>query len=463
MSEHNIEKPYDERSPEPVVTGLITEATDALLGVAEYDQSQVDTLVRAVAKRIYQERESIAQVNHDEIEIGNIDHKRWKIGICCKGIFDDIIGEHSVGIRETEHPGIIEIAKPVGVIGASIPTTNPVSTLLNVALLAIKGRNAIIISSPPHCTETAALTVRHIQEALAANGAPPTLVQMLPVPTTRSREHELMDQVDLVQVTGSSRKVKAGQESGTPNYCVGEGNVVAIVDDTASIEQTAKRIAAGTSFDNGILCTCENSLVAHTDVYPQLLEALEGEGGYHCTPEETESIERVLFSSGSTNPLLMGKSASKIAGKAGIDVPEEETDFLVVEGEGVGPEYPLSGEKLAPVLTAYEADAFETAVPIAKQILDYEGTGHSCVLHTTQQDRAEKVGHDIDVCRVIVNQPGIALASSYENELTNTTSLGAGTWGGNQLDENLSYGKFIATTRIALPIDHEEPAAEELF
>ncbi|WP_330633218.1 aldehyde dehydrogenase family protein [Halocatena halophila] len=440
------------------MTDLIESASNAYKQIAGYDQQQVDDLIRAIGWTIYREEhaESIAKTAHEETGLGNKADKKQKIQRCCKGVFTDIIDEQSVGVRKTESPNIIEIMKPVGVIGTSIPSTNPGTTIVNVAMLAVKGRNSIVISSPPHCVNTAALTVQYVREALADAGAPRNLIQLLPVPVNRNREYELMEHVDLVQVTGSSRKVKAGQESGTPNYCVGEGNIVAIVDETADVREAATDIVTGTTFDNSIVCVCENAVVAHADVYSKLIAALEAEGGYLCTETEAKSIEATMFLSDSINPLVIGKSAREIAEKANVSV-SNKTDLIMVEESGVGAAHPLSGEKLAPVLTMYQADTFEDAVTTTKQILDYQGTGHSCVIHTTSPDRTEQVGREVDVCRVAVNQSGIDIATSFRNDLTNTAALGAGPWGGNQLDENLSYERFITSTRIALPTDQKEP------
>jgi sulfoacetaldehyde dehydrogenase len=436
--------------------------------IEDYSQEEVDELVQAVAWSIVEDERAreISEVAVETTGMGDVEDKYSKKKRKTMGTLDDLLGAPSVGVFNVdEEKGITEIAKPVGVVGAVVPSTNPGATPVNLAMMAVKGRNSIIVSPSPRGLDVCELVVDAIHEELEKVGAPTDLVQMVPPPVNKDKTYELMDQVDLLQVTGSSNNVQYGQESGTPNYCVGEGNAVAIVDESADLQDAAHKIKQSKTFDYATSCSSENSVVIEDAVYDEMMDALEAEGGYICDEAETEQVETTLFPDGhgSLNGEVIAQPAPKIASAAGLE-DAEDAEFIVVEGTGIGPDYPLSGEKLSVVLTAYRASDFDNALDITSDILAFEGSGHSCGLHTTTDDHVQKVGEEMDVCRIMINQPiCYGNGGNFDNGMNFTLSMGAGTWGENQLDENLKYTHFLNITTVAETIEEDMPTEEDLF
>lgn len=466
----SLENESREEDPEQLISTLIDRGRLAMNEIEDYSQEEVDELVQAVAWSIVEDERArkISKVAVETTGMGDVDDKYSKKKRKTMGTLDDILGEPSVGVMNVdEEIGITEFAKPVGVVGAVVPSTNPGSTPVNLAMMAVKGRNAIILSPSPSGLEVCKLVVEAIHEELEKVGAPTDLVQMVPPPVNKDKSYELMDQVDLLQVTGSSNNVQYGQESGTPNYCVGEGNAVAIVDESADIEDAAHKIKLSKTFDYATSCSSDNSVVIENAVYEETMAALEDEGGYICDEAQTEKIEATLFPDGhgSLNGEIIAQPASEIASAAGIEDPAaQDAEFIVVEGSGIGPDYPLSGEKLSVVLTAYRATDFDDTLEITSDILDFEGSGHSCCLHTTNDEHVDVIGQEIDVCRIMINQPTCyGNGGNFNNGMNFTLSMGAGTWGENQFDENLKYTHFLNITTVAETIEEDMPSEEDLF
>ncbi|MFC7157195.1 aldehyde dehydrogenase family protein [Halomarina halobia] len=460
----------DATSADEVIGQLVAQGRQAMESIADYEQEQVDELVQAVAWAVYEEQNArkISEVAVEETGFGNVEDKVTKKQRKTMGTLNDILGKPSVGIIDVdEERGITEIAKPVGVVGAVVPSTNPGATPANIAMIALKGRNAVVLSPSPSGLGVCELVVESIHEELDKVGAPRDLVQMVPPPVNKEKTYALMEEVDLLQVTGSSNNVAHGQQSGTPNYCVGEGNVVSVVDATADLEAAASRIEKSKTFDYATSCSSDNSAVIVESVYEEMVAALEAEGGYLCNATEREKLEEAMFPEGhgSLSGDVIAKPPKQIAEAAELEAPEaHEAAFFMVEGTGVGPDHPLSGEKLSVVLTLYKAIDFEEALSITSDILDFEGTGHSCGLHTTDEEHVDRIGHEIDVCRLLINQPQCyGNGGNFNNGLNFTLSMGAGTWGGNQLDENLDYTHFLNITTVSEVIEESVPTEEELF
>jgi len=454
----------DSRQEEADISRHIAAGRDAMAAVAEYDQDAVDDLARAVAWGVLREDRctDLTACHAHETELGTQHGTREKIQRLIRNALADILGEPSVGRIGTDRPGVIEVAKPVGVIGALVPSTNPASTTAFLAMIAVKGRNSIILSPPPTAAETTDRAVTYIREELARIDAPRNLVQMVDRPITREKAHMLLEDADFAQVTGSTQNVEAGETSGTPNYCVGAGNATAVVDETADLESAADKIATGTTFDNGAVCASENNVVVDERVADALIEGLRAKGGYICSPDESGSLAVALFRNGHRRRGLVAQSAREIAAAVGIDV-STDTEFLVLRG-GTDIDRPaFAREKLAPIFTVYTDRGFGDLLTCASRILDVEGAGHSCVLHTNRDDRINRIAREIDVCRVVVNQVGAFGLPGAGNGLDTTVSLGAGVWGGNQLDENLTYRHFITTTRVARPVAESSPSDRNLF
>ncbi|RBI58535.1 sulfoacetaldehyde dehydrogenase [halophilic archaeon] len=460
----------ESETPEDVIDKLVEQGHAAMEKIRSYDQEEVDELVQAAAWAIYNDEKArrISEVAVETTGFGNVEDKISKKKRKTLGTLNDILDEPSVGVINVDkEKGITEIAKPVGIVGAVIPSTNPGATPANLAMMALKGRNAIILSPSPSGREVCELVTESIREELDKVGAPQSLVQMVPPPVNKDKTYTLMDKVNLLQVTGSSNNVQRGQKSGTPNYCVGEGNVVSVVDSSADLEKAANCIQKSKTFDYATSCSSDNSAVIVESVYDEMVEALKAEGGYLCDAEEREKLESTMFPEGhgSLNSDIIAKPAGEIAELAGIDDSEaHEAEFLIVEGQGIGADYPLSGEKLSVVLTLFEAAEFDDALSITSEILDFEGTGHSCALHTTTAEHIDSIGKDVDVCRIMVNQPTCyGNGGAFNNGMNFTLSMGAGTWGDNQLDENLKYTHFINTTTVAEVIEESIPDEDDLL
>ena len=457
-------------SPAEQVTACVQRARDAMDGVADYDQERADELVRAVGWAAY-ERERCRELSELAVEttgLGDVDDKFAKKRRKIPGAMAEMLGEETIGVVDVdEEHNLVEIAKPVGVVGAVVPSTNPGATPALLTMMAVKSRNAIVLSPSPRGRQVCERFVEHVHEQLAAVGAPRNLVQLLPTPITKDKTYELMDRVDLLQVTGSADNVRAGQESGTPNYCVGKGNPVGIVDETADVSAAAERIAASKSFDNSTSCSSEGNVVVVDDVYDETVRALEDAGGYTCDDAQRHRLRELLFPDGETlNADALAVPPAELTEMAGIDDPSASAaDFLMVRGRGVGPDYPLAGEKITPVLNVFRADDVDEAFALTREILDYEGAGHSASIHTSDRDRAVRAGREVDVARLLVNQVhSHSNGGRYDNGLGATLSEGAGTWGGNQLDENVTYEQFYQTTTVTRPIpDATEPDPEALF
>jgi sulfoacetaldehyde dehydrogenase len=277
--------------------------------------------------------------------------------------------------------------------------------------------------------------------------------------------YELMKQADFVTVTGSANNVRAGQTSGTPNACVSAGNVVSVVDASAQIKEAARKIRTSKIFDYGTSCSNDNSVVIEASVYDVMVEALKEEGGYFCDDEERELLEEAMWPGGKRSPKTLAKAPSVIAEAAGLEDPAaREASFFMVEGKGVGDEDPFSGEKLSVVLAVYKVEDFDQALDLTKRILNYVGRGHSCGLHTTDESHVERIGMEMDVCRLLINQVQVVgNGGSFDNGLNFTLSMGGGSWAGNQIDENLSYKHFLNITRVSKPIPAVVPTQEELL
>ncbi len=459
-----------EADADRTIAELVSRARAAMEIFEHYDQEQVDEVVQAVAWAIIKREnaEELARLAVEDTGLGKYEDKVDKNQRKSLGTLRDLLEPtaRSVGVIEVdEEKGITKIAKPVGVVAAVTPSTNPAATPANKTMMALKGRNAIIIAPSPKGASTCKLLLRYIHEELAKVGAPLDLVQALPR-VDKELAYELMKQADFVTVTGSANNVRAGQTSGTPNACVSAGNVVSVVDSTAEIEEAASKIRTSKTFDYGTSCSNDNSVVIETSVYEEMVEALIREGGYFCDDEERALLEEALWPGGvKRNAGTLCKAPSVIAEVAGLENPEaREASFFMVEGKGVGEEDPFSGEKLSVVLTVYEAADFDEALDLTGRILDYVGRGHSCGLHTTSEANIERIGLEMNVCRLLINQIQVfGNGGSFDNGLGFTLSMGGGSWAGNNIDENLSFRHFLNITRVSRTIPAVVPTEDELL
>jgi acyl-CoA reductase-like NAD-dependent aldehyde dehydrogenase len=439
------------------VGDLIRRARQAQQTIERYTQQQVDALTTAVAWSVVRQdrAEALAKLAVDEGGFGNYPDKVTKIRNRVMGTLADIASVKTVGVvEEIPEKGLIKIAKPVGVVAALIPTTGPDATPPLKTLLALKGRNAIIIAAHPRTQKTTVLAVQYMREACTHIGAPADLVQVVDKPSL-AKTQELMRQADLIVATGGEGMVKAAYSSGTPAYGVGVGNSVHVVDETADLEDAARAIAAAKTFDYATSCLADNALVAAARVYEELTASLEANGAYVCKPDEKAALQRLMWPEpGSSIPSLaiIAKPAAEIARLAGISIPTDRR-FLIVEEDGVGPDHPFSGEKLSVVLALYRyEDGIENAARLVNAITNYQGRGHTCGIHTRSEEHVMALAHGTKTGRVLVNQNLNEGGGSPRNGLPYTLSLSCGTWGGNITTENVNARHFINLTWVSRPI-----------
>ncbi|TBN39954.1 aldehyde dehydrogenase family protein [Paracoccus subflavus] len=398
--------------------------------------------------------------------LGNVADKITKNHRKTLGLMRDIQGIQTFGILpEDPGTGITEIARPLGVIGAVVPSTNPAATPANNIINALKCGNAIILSPSPKGIECCAALIAFIHAEFDKIGEDKDLVQMIPAPGTKAKTQRLLETADLVIVTGSQDNVRRAYESGTPAIGVGAGNVAVIVDETADLAAAAHKIAASKTFDNATSCSSENELIVLDAVYDTFLDALAAEGCATIQASQADGVVARLWPDGHLNRDIIAKDAEVMIEKLGLsELVPGGTRFIAVETDGIGPDHPLSGEKLSRVVALYRARDFDHAAELAKRILQYQGAGHSIGLHTADADRPVALGRHLPVCRVIVNQAHcFATGGAFDNGLPFSLSMGCGTWGGNSIDANLHWRHYLQRTRIVRPIAPQEPALEDIF
>ena len=450
------------------VAELMAKARHAQQAYECYTQAQVDEVVTAVGWALIQPENNqlLAEQAVLDTGLGNVADKIKKNHRKTLGLLRDLKDAPSVGVvAEYPEKGLIEIARPVGVVGAVVPSTNPVATPFNKTLNALKGRNAIILAPSPKGQKVCAKLIELIHVELKRVGAPLDLVQQLPLPVNKALTQALMAQVDLVVVTGSQSNVRQAYSSGTPAVGVGAGNVPVIVDEGANLPEAAAKIVCSKIFDNATSCSSENSLVILEKVYAPMLAALQAEGGVVLDSQEKERLQALMWHEGKINREVIAKDAKTIARLANLPrALAHSPKLLMVEEEKIGPDVPFSDEKLSPVLTLYRVPDFEAAFQTMQKILAVQGLGHSVGIHTNNPDHVMRLGLEMPTCRVIVNQAHcFANGGSFDNGLPFSLSMGCGTWGRNSISENMNYRHYLNTTRIVRAIPPKEPTEKELF
>lgn len=433
---------------------------------AEYElksQEEVDRAVQAIARVVYQNAEMLAVMAVEETGMGNVRDKTIKNQAKAGMIWNSLRGKKSRGIIDRNpETGITKVAKPVGVVAAITPCTNPIVTPMSNAMFALKGGNAIIITPHHKAVRCSAKTVELMNGALAALGMPEHLIQILDV---QSRENTklLISSADVVVATGGAGMVHAAYSSGRPALGVGAGNVQCILDEGIDYETAVPKVILGRTFDYGIICSGEQSVICPSSEYDKIMDVFEKHGAYVVRdPEERERLRNALFDEGAPSRHSIGQSPQKIAEMAGIRLPEG-TSVLVVPAEGTGEADVLGKEKMAPVLAAYAWDSFEEAVDIACRNLEAEGKGHSVALHSENRAHIEYAGCRLPVSRIVINQAcAVSAGGSYFNGLAPTNTLGCGSWGHNSISENLDYIHLINISRIAdfMPENHKPDETE---
>jgi sulfoacetaldehyde dehydrogenase len=449
------------------IAGLIARSRAAQAEIENYTQEQVDRLIRGMVYAVAREdvAEKIAQHTVEETQLGNYDGKYLKIFRKTRATLMDIIDDKSVGvIEEDKERNIVKIAKPVGVIGALSPSTNPEATPVIKAISAVKGRNSIIIAPHPRAKLTNKLICDLMRDALVKLGAPADLVIAIESPSVE-KTNELMRQCDRVLATGGGPMVHAAYSSGTPALGVGVGNAVITVDDTADLDEAAEKIRISKTLDLAASCSSDNAVVLFDSIYDVMLEKLQAQGGYVLNEEEKAKLQAVLWKDGVLNAAVVAQPAEKIAGMAGFGLPEGKT-FLIVPETGWGPDYPFSGEKLTVTMTLYRAKDIDEAIRITNGVQSYQGRGHSCGIYSRSDENIMKLAMSTYTSRVMVNQPQAASNSgNLWNGMRQTFSLGCGSWGGNATNNNITWRDLINETWVSKPLAKakELPSDEALF
>ncbi|MDO4548639.1 MAG: aldehyde dehydrogenase family protein [Clostridia bacterium] len=414
-------------------------------------QQQVDELVRACAKAIFDNAETLARMAVDETRMGVYEDKVKKNMGKARVIWNELKGKKSVGIiRELPQEGLVEVAKPMGVVGAVTPTTNPIVTPMCNAMFAIKGRNAIIICPHPRSKKCSYEAVRLMNEAIAKTGAPENLIQCVQEPTVEV-SGQVMKQCDVCISTGGMGMVKAAYSSGRPAFGVGAGNVQCLIDEDVDLEKVVPMIIEGRRFDNGIICSGEQTAIMPKAIFKKAMEIFEKNAAYYVhKPDEVARLRDTIFPGGITDKNIVGQDAAFVAKKACIDVPEG-TKVLIVKADGCGKDDLFSREKMCPVIATYDnLEDWEACVETAYNNLCVEGKGHSVCIHSNDTTHIEKAALRLPVSRFLINQIcSTNNGGSFFNGLSATTTLGCGSWGNNSISENLSWKHLFNVSRIA--------------
>lgn len=431
------------------ISSLVTKAKTAQKEFEKFDQQQVDAVVKAIAKVVYDHAVDLARMAADETGMGVFEDKIKKNQGKSKIIWNNLKTKKSVGIIScNEETGVVEVAKPMGVVGVVTPCTNPIVTPMCNAMFALKGRNSIIIAPHPRAKKCARRVVDLFNDVIRQYNTPENLIQVIDEPSVELT-NELMKAVDVIVATGGMGMVKAAYSSGKPAFGVGAGNVQCIIDRNVNIKEAIPKIVAGRIFDNGIICSGEQTIIAHEDDYDAIIEELKANGAYYMDdPAQKDRLRKAMFIDGLMNKDLVGQSIEKVALYAGIKLPDG-TRLIVVKADGIGRGDILCKEKMCPVIASFTYKTFAQAVDIANANLEVEGKGHSISIHSDNKENIEYAANAVPVCRVLINQICSTMnGGSFFNGFAPTTTLGCGSWGNNSISENLDYKHLINITRI---------------
>lgn len=432
------------------------------------DQKRYDDAALAVAWALMEPSRNIelATMAVETTGLGNIKDKITKNHRKTLGVLRDIKYSQTHGIiSDDASTGITEIARPIGVVGAVVPSTNPVATPTNNVVNALKCGNAIILSPSPKGAAVCEKLIGYMHDELEKLDLNKDLVQMIPAPVSKIKAQRLMEIADILVVTGSQNNVHRAYSSGTPAIGVGAGNVTVIVDETANLEDAAIKITASKCFDNSTSCSSENSIIVIDAIYDEFLRQLHKIGGRLLDHSNAKKFKTALFQDGGLNRYIIASDIDNLIKVAGLDVDEaDNAKFIMLEGSGIGQQNPESGEKLSLALTVYHAKDYADACQIASRILSHQGAGHSVGIHTNSYERPIELGFQMPTCRVIVNQAHcFATGGSFDNGMPFSLSMGCGSWGGNSIDDNFNHKHLMNITKIVRTIAANEPSLDDIF
>ena len=439
-----------------------------------FSQEKVDQLTAAVAYALTIPDVAL-KFGEDlvaESGMGIPGDKQLKMYGKVKGTYFQMKGQKSVGLVEVdEKMGMEKYAKPMGVIGAIIPVTNGEATPVVKSLMALKTRNAIILAPHPKARKTNFAVTEAIRSVLKKFDAPEDLVQAIdPDYVSIETSAELMKQVDFILATGGTPMVRQAYSSGNPAIGVGTGNAVTIVDGTTNMDDVATLIIKSKTFDNATSCSTENNIIVLEECYDKFIEAMAKQGAilFKDGSEEKAKLLKTIWPESPANHDLnrhiVAQPAAKIAEAAGIAVPEGTKVLMAEENGGYGNEFPFTGEKLSPVSGVRKAKDFDDAVDKLLKILDYQGKGHSCGIHTSIDERVSALSNIVPVCKVCVNAPqSLTNSGSWTSGFPMSMTLGCGTWGHNSISHNATWKDLLNFTYVSRPIPSFQPKDEDLF
>ena len=457
---------------EPVATTnaqireLVTQAREAQAAFEWFSQEQVDAIVKGIGKYVYDHADSLARMAVDETGIGVYEDKILKNKGKARVIWNNLKDKKSRGvIGEDVEANMVLVAKPMGVVGAVTPVTNPIVTPMCNAMFALKAGNAVIFAPHPKAEQCTERLTREFMKVVKANGGPDHLVQMVKNGSIEATQ-ELMKVVDVVVATGGGAMVKSAYSSGRPSFGVGAGNVPVIIDRDVNIRDAVDKIVAGASFDNGIICSHEQFVFAPVERYEETVKSFEDTGKVWFTEDQDQiqSLRDVVFPGGRLNKDVVGRSPREIGALAGIDVPEA-IRIILLPAKGAGVDDVLAKEKLCPVVAILRYQTFDEAVENARANLLVEGAGHSAALHSNNEANIRSAGEGLPVSRLVVNQAcALTAGGSLTNGFAPTTTLGCGSWGGNSISENLDYKHLMNVSRIGKVITNRKvPTDAEIW
>ena len=420
---------------------------------SKYTQEQVDKIFQAAAIAANQNRIPLAKMAVEETGMGIVEDKVIKNHYAAEYVYNKYKDIKTCGVLEQDdNYGIKKIAEPIGVIAAVIPTTNPTSTAIFKTLIALKTRNGIIISPHPRAKQSTIAAAKIVLEAAVKAGAPKGIISWIDVPSLELT-NVLMQSADIILATGGPGMVKAAYSSGKPALGVGPGNTPAVIDETANIVLAVNSIIHSKTFDNGMICASEQSVIVSDKIYDRVREEFMRRGCYLLNAEETEKVRKTIIINGALNAKIVGQSAHTIAQLAGVDVAEN-TKILIGEVESVDLSEEFAHEKLSPVLAMYRASSFDDAVSKAYRLIEDGGLGHTSSLYintVTEKEKIEKFYNTMKTCRVLINTPSSqgGIGDIYNFKLAPSLTLGCGTWGGNSVSENVGVKHLINIKTVA--------------
>ncbi len=420
---------------------------------ALYTQEQVDKIFLAAATAANQARIPLAKMAVEETGMGVVEDKVIKNHFASEYIYNTYRNTKTCGVIEEDKVyGTMKIAEPIGVIAAVIPTTNPTSTAIFKTLISLKTRNGIIISPHPRAKKSTIEAAKIVLDAAVAAGAPEDIISWIDVPSLELT-NMLMQEADIILATGGPGMVKAAYSSGKPALGVGAGNTPAIIDDSADILLAVNSIIHSKTFDNGMICASEQSVIATRKVYAKVKKEFKARGCYFLNPEETEKVRKTIIINGALNARIVGQKPVRIAALAGVEVPEN-TKILIGEVESVDISEEFAHEKLSPVLAMYKAKDFDEAIEKAEQLIADGGYGHTSSLYidaVNEREKIDKFAARMKTCRILVNTPSSqgGIGDLYNFRLLPSLTLGCGSWGGNSVSENVGVKHLLNIKTVA--------------